>query len=87
MVVYVENKDIIAKRIARIFKNGDVVNLGIGLPTLVANYLPANVTVTLQSENGMLGLGPAPSTPDPDLTNARAQPAGICRAAAFSTRR
>ena len=72
MIEYVENKEIIARRIARIFKSGDVVNLGIGLPTLVANYLPEGVTVVLQSENGMLGLGPAPESghEDKDLTNA-----------------
>ncbi len=77
MIEYVENKEIIAKRIARIFKNGDVVNLGIGLPTLVANFLPEDVSIILQSENGMLGLGPAPAVPDPDLTNAGGQSAGI----------
>ncbi|NLJ46441.1 MAG: succinyl-CoA--3-ketoacid-CoA transferase, partial [Treponema sp.] len=57
---YTANKEVIAKRIARIFKDGDVVNLGIGLPTLVGNYIPAGVTIVLQSENGFLGLGPAP---------------------------
>ena len=83
MIEYVENKDIIAKRIARIFKTGEVVNLGIGLPTLVANYLPKGVTLVLQSENGMLGLGPAPAIPDPDLTNAGAQPAGVLPGGCF----
>ena len=58
---YVANKDIIAKRIARFFKSGEVVNLGIGLPTLVGNYVPKDVTILLQSENGMMGLGPAPA--------------------------
>ncbi|MDP3178187.1 MAG: CoA-transferase, partial [Spirochaetaceae bacterium] len=72
MIEYVENKEIIAKRIARIFKNGDVVNLGIGLPTLVANYIPREVSIVLQSENGMLGLGPAPEKgkEHKDLVNA-----------------
>lgn len=69
---YTANKENIAKRIARFFKNGDVVNLGIGLPTLVANYIPENVTIVLQSENGFLGLGPAPEKgkEDPMLVNA-----------------
>jgi acetate CoA/acetoacetate CoA-transferase beta subunit len=57
---YVASKDNIAKRIAGIFKTGDVVNLGIGLPTLVVNHLPAGVSIILQSENGLMGLGPAP---------------------------
>ena len=83
MIEYAENKEIIAKRIARIFKNGDVVNLGIGLPTLVANYIPPEVSIVLQSENGMLGLGPAPEVPDPDLTNAGAAPAGIIPGGVF----
>jgi len=69
---YVANKEIIAKRIARFFKSGEVVNLGIGLPTLVGNYIPKNVTIVLQSENGMMGLGPAPAkgSEDMDITNA-----------------
>ncbi|HSV55569.1 MAG TPA: 3-oxoacid CoA-transferase subunit B [Magnetospirillaceae bacterium] len=57
---YTPNKDIIARRIAKFFRNGDIVNLGIGLPTLVGNYIPRGVTIILQSENGFLGLGPAP---------------------------
>ena len=65
-------KIIIAKRIAKELKNGEVVNLGIGLPTLVANYVPKDVKIILQSENGMLGLGPAPEpeNANPLLTNA-----------------
>lgn len=54
-------KIIIAKRIARELKDGEVVNLGIGLPTLVANYIPENINIILQSENGMLGMGPVPT--------------------------
>lgn len=85
MIEYVENKEIIARRIARFFKNGDVVNLGIGLPTLVGNYVPKNVTVILQSENGLIGLGPAPEPgkADKDLTNAGAQPVTILPGGAF----
>lgn len=71
---YQANKENIAKRIARFFKNGDVVNLGIGLPTLVGNYVPKDVTIILQSENGFIGLGPAPEKgrEDPSLINAGA---------------
>lgn len=61
-----DKREIIARRVAKEFKNGDVVNLGIGIPTLVANYIPDEINVHLQSENGILGLGPIPSQEEQD---------------------
>ncbi len=65
-LVYVANKEIIARRIAKMFHSGDVVNLGIGLPTLVEKYLPSDGDIVLQSEDGALGLGPPPSESQKD---------------------
>lgn len=69
------NKEQIAQRIARELRDGYYVNLGIGIPTLVANYIPQGVNVILQSENGLLGMGPFPweGEEDPDLINAGKQ--------------
>ena len=72
-------RNIIAKRVADFFNEGDLGNLGIGLPTLVANYLPADKNVLLHSENGFIGIGPnpEPGTEDKDIVNAGGMPVTI----------
>ena len=78
-------KEIIAARVARELKNGDVVNLGIGIPTLVANFLPQDINVVFQSENGIMGMGPAPSAEDEDynIVNAGGKPVTVNKGAMF----
>lgn len=80
-----EVKAFIAKRVARELKDGDVVNLGIGLPTLVAGFVPKGVLVFFQSENGFIGVGPppAPGAEDPRIVNAGAQCVTILPGGAF----
>ncbi|OIP00643.1 MAG: succinyl-CoA--3-ketoacid-CoA transferase [Bacteroidetes bacterium CG2_30_33_31] len=78
-------KEQIAQRIAQELQDGYYVNLGIGIPTLVANYIPEGMEVVLQSENGLLGIGPFPKkgSADPDLINAGKQTVSYTAGAAF----
>jgi len=81
----VDVKHFIAKRVARELKDGDVVNLGIGLPTLAADYIPEGVNLTLQAELGILGTGPSakPGEEDYDIVNAGGAPITILPGASF----
>ncbi len=79
------SREQIAQRISREMRDGYYVNLGIGIPTLVANYIPAGMEVMFQSENGILGMGefPTEETIDPDLINAGKQTVTVIKGAAF----
>lgn len=70
-------KEFIARRAAKFFSDGDLVNLGIGMPTLVANYIPEGIDVWIDSENGVIGLSGSPEEPDLSLVDASGTPAAL----------
>lgn len=78
-------REVIVKRVAQELKDGDLVNLGIGMPTLVANYIPEGIDIMLHSENGFVGLGPSPKPGEEnkDIVNAGAQPVTHVPGAAY----
>jgi len=78
-------REIIVKRVAKELKDGNLVNLGIGMPTLVADYIPEGIDILLQSENGYVGLGPTPEPgdEDADIVNAGGQPSSVVPGGAF----
>jgi acetate CoA/acetoacetate CoA-transferase beta subunit len=78
-------REYIARRVAQELNNNDVVNLGIGIPTMVANFVPPEITVIFHSENGFVGIGPSPQPgeEDPDIINAGGQPVTILPGGAF----
>lgn len=84
-MIDMDAREFIVRRIAQEFKTGAVVNLGIGMPTKVANYIPEDIEIILQSENGMVGMGPAPEPgkEDKDLINAGNQPVTCLPGGAF----
>lgn len=79
------DKERIARRVAKELRDGDVVNLGIGLPTMVADYVPAGINIYLQSENGILGMGPVPEEDkvNPNIVNAGGKPVTVENGACY----
>lgn len=81
----VEDRHRIAKRAAKEIENGMIVNLGIGIPTLIADYIPSDISVQFHAENGVLGTGPTPNRSDinPNLCNAGGHPCSVVQGASF----
>jgi len=84
-VSLINERELISRRVAKEIRDGMVINLGIGLPTMVADFIPDGMKVTLQSENGILGMGPAPAAgcEDKNVVNAGGKPVTILRGASF----